>query len=327
MFTQDAKAAAALSFFFSELTYVEQEVLKQPYPEIKYPKIIHVDTTAPPYADSIAFKTLDFAGEPALLGSKAGDIPLIEIASSKGSVTVHTYAEGFDYTIIELGKAQELARNSRSAGINLLAEKPAALRQSFEQFLDKAYFLGDARTADVKTGLLNDPDVTVATTDTFLPDGAGAMTLDEILDDEYLTVEEKSRHLESLFNKMILQVFATQTKGIYRPSHILLPLTQYGKLLTFRIPNTTDTLISYLERVLKIKFEDLLHLSGIGANGTDRCMVYTYDPKFTKAHMPMPFNLQAPATADNVKFVSAALVRCAGTEIRIPKQHLYVDGI
>lgn len=323
--TFDAKAQAALSFLFSELTYVEQEVLRQPYPEIKYPIIVPIDTSAPEGADSIAFKTLDFSGEPQLLGSKADDIPLIDVASSKGSVTVHTYSQGYDYTIIEVMKAQELARQSRSNAINYLSEKANGVRQITEQFLDKAFFLGDGRTKDVKTGLLNDPDIPVSDTGSLL--GGSNQTIAQILDDAGTTTEEKAAALLKLFNNAILQVYVTQTNSIFRPTQILLPLNQHGRLMTFRIPNTSETLISYLERVLNIKFEPLLHLAGAGAGGVDRMVVYTRDPKFVKGHMPMPFNLQAPATANNVKFISAGLVRIAGTEIRIPKQHLYVDGV
>lgn len=319
----DAQAEAALSFLFSELTYVEQEVLLQPYPEIVYPKIVPVTTEADDYADSIAFKTLDFKGEPKLMGQKGGDIPLIEIAGGKGAVTVHTFALGYDYTIIELGKAMQLMKTSRSAAINLLAEKPNAVRQVTEQFLDKAFMMGDNRTADVKTGLLNDP--TVPTTDTGSLLGASSETIAQIIAGS--DREAAAGKLETLFNAAIQQVYVAQTKGIFRPTHILLPLSILGKLQAFRIPNTSDTLISYLERVLHIKFEGLIHLAGLGAGDTDRAMVYTKDSKFVKGHMPMPFNLQAPGTKDNITFVSGGLVRIAGTELRIPKQHLYIDGI
>lgn len=324
MHTFDAKAQAALSFLFSELTYVEQEVLRQPYPEIKYPRIIPVDTSAPDYADSIAFKTLDFSGEPQLLGSRAGDIPLVELASSKGSVTVHTYSLGFDYTMIEVGKAQELARNSRSAAINYLAEKAAGTRQLTEQFLDKAFIIGDSRTADVQTGLINDADVPTDTTGSFLPGGTDK-TITEILNGS--DAEVVANELLQLFNRAVEEVRVTQTNTIFRPTHILLPPVQLGQMRTYRIPNTSDTLITYLERVINATFEELLQLAGAGAGGTDRMMVYTRDQKYVKGHMPMAFNLQAPATKNNVVFESAGVVRIAGTELRIPNAHLYVDGV
>lgn len=324
MNTFDSKAQAALSFLFSELTYVEQEVLRQPYPEIKYPRILPVDTAAPDYADSIAFKTMDFQGEPQLLGARAGDVPLVEVASSKGSVTVHTYSQGYDYSIIEIGKAQELARNSRTNAINYLAEKANGARQVTEQFLDKAFIVGDDRTADVKTGLINDASVPTYTTSDFIP-GTTDKTIQEILDQS--DAEVVAKELLQLFNASVEKVRVDQTNTIYRPTHVLLPPIQLGLMRTYRIPNTADTLISYLERVIGITFEEIIQLKDAGVDSTDRMMVYTRDEKYVKAHMPMPFGLQAPATKDNVTFVSAGLVRIAGTELRIPKMHAYVDGV
>lgn len=328
MYTIDARAQAALSFLLSELTYVEQEVLRQPYPEIKYPSIIPISTEAGPYVESIAFKTLDFKGEPQLLGAKSGDIPLVELAAGKGSVTVHTYSLGYDWSLIEAGKAQELSRMSRSAAINYLAEKPQAVRQLTEQFLDKAFFIGDGRTADVKTGLLNDSTVPVTDTGSLL--GGASMTIAQII--AQADKEKVAQDLVNLFSNAILRVYITQTNTIFRPTHVLLPALQYGQMLTTRIPNTSDTLISYLEKVLSkqgnsVTFEPLIHLAGRGAGGADRMMVYTRDPKYVKGHMPMPFGLQPPGTKDNITFVSGGLVRIAGTELRIPKQHLYVDGV
>lgn len=324
MQTFDAKAQAALSFLFSELTYVEQEVLRQPYPEIKYPRILPVDTSADQWADSIAFKTMDFSGKPKLLGARSSDIPLVEIANAKGSVTVHTYALGMDWTIQELGKAMQLAQNSRTAAINLLAEKGNAVRQSVEQWLDEAYFEGDGLTADITTGLINDANVPTDTTGSFLPGGTDK-TITEILNGSDPNVV--AQELLELFNRAVERVRVTQTNTIFRPTHILLPPLQLGQMRTFRIPNTSDTLITYLERVINITFEELISLQGAGAGSTDRMMVYTRDPKYVKAHMPKPFGMEAPGTENNVVFVSAGLVRIAGTELRIPKQHLYVDGV
>ena len=326
MLTQDAKAQAALSFLFSELTYVEQEVLRQPYPQIKYPQILPVDTSAPEYIEAIAFKTLDFSGRPARLGDRSQDIPLVEVASSKGSVSVETYAQGYDYTLIEVGKAQELAQNSRSAAINYLAEKPNAARQTTEQFLNELFMIGDQQGSgfDLNSGLVNDEDVPKYTTGDFLPGGTDK-TIDEILDGT--DPDAVANELLQLFNQAVIEVWSTQTNTIFYPTHILLPPEQLGKMQTYRIPNTSETLISYLERVINVTFDWLIHLKGQGASGGDRMMVYTRDDKYVKAHMPMPFQLQAPATRDNVTFVSAGLVRVAGTELRLPKSHAYVDGV
>lgn len=324
--TQDASPQAQLGFLIGQLTFVEQEVLRQPYPEIKYPRILDVDTSAPDYSESIAFKVLDYRGEPAPLGDQAHDFPVAEIASKIGGVDVVQAGLGYTYTQIEVGKAMQMASEVGFGGaINYLAEKPIATRTLTEQWLDRVAMVGDARWPSLKTGgLLRYPGVPVSATGTLL--GGANKTLAQILagTDANIVAQE----VLTLFNNAILQVYSVQTNSIFRPTHILLPLTQYGQLVTYRIPNTAETLVSYLERVLNITFDTVLQLKGAGVGGVDRMMVYTKREQFTKFHLPMPFQLNAPIPSHGgLRFEAAGVVRTAGTELRVPSSHLYVDGI
>lgn len=325
MYTTDAQTQAALGFLIGQLTYVESEVLRQPYPEIKYPRILPVDTSAPDWIESVAFKTLDFRGEPAPLGDVSHDFPLAEIASAIGGVDVHTFSLGYSYTLQEVGKAMELERNTIGGAINYLVEKPASVRLLTEQFLDRCAFKGDARVPSLSGGgLVNYPGVAVTATGTLL--GGANQTIAQIIAGSDPNVV--AQNLLNLFNNAILQVYVTQTNSVFRPTHILLPLMQYGQMSTYRIPNTAETLVSYMERVLNITFEPILQLKGAGVGSVDRMMVYTRDERFVKFHLPMPFQLQAPIiTNGGLRYEAAGLVRTAGTELRIPKAHLYVDGV
>ena len=57
-------------------------------------------------------------------------------------------------------------------------------------------------------------------------------------------------------------------------------------------------------------------------------MVYTKNAQFAKFHLPMPFTLNAPIPSHGgLKFEAAGVVRTAGTELRVPMSHLYVDGV
>lgn len=321
----DAQAQAALGFLTGQLTYVEQEVLRQPYPEIRYPSILNVETSAPDWIESIAFKTLDMRGKPQILGDKSNDFPLAEIASSIGGVDVHTFALGYVYTLQEIGKAMEMERNSIGGSINYLAEKPMATRLLTEQWLDSTAFSGDATVPSLATGgLINYPGVPVVATGTLL--GGANQTIAQII--AGTDPNAVSQALLNLFNNAILRVYITQTRTTFRPTHILLPAAQYGMLIAYRIPNTSETLISYLERVLNIQFVPILQLAGAGVGGVDRMVVYTKNDQFAKFHMPMPFTLQAPVVSHGgLNFEAAGLVRIAGTELRVPASHLYVDGV
>ena len=325
MRTFDSSPQAQLGFLIGQLTYVEQEVLRQPYPDIKYPSILNVDTSAPDYAESIAFKVLDYKGEPAPIGDTSHDFPLAEIAAKVGGVDVIQGGLGYKYTQIEVGKAQEMANATGFGGaINYLAEKPIAVRTLTEQWLDRVAMVGDARWPSLANGgLLKYPGVPVVATGTLL--GGANKTIAAILAGGG---ETAANEILTLLNNAILRVYSTQTNSIFRPTHILLPLTEYGLLTTFRIPNTSETLVSYLERVLKITIEPILQAATAGAGGGNRMMIYTKNPQFAKFHLPMPYTLNAPIPAHGgLVFEAAGVVRTAGTELRVPASHLYVDGI
>jgi hypothetical protein len=321
----DAAAQAQLGFLVGNLTFIEQEVLRQPYPEIRYPTLLNVDTSAPDYIESIGFKVLDYKGEPAPIGDLSHDFPLAEIASKVGGVDVVQAGLGYTYTQIEVGKAMEMANAQGFGGaINYLAEKPIATRTLTEQWLDRVAMIGDPRWPSLTIGgLIRYPGVPVLATGTLL--GGANKTIAQILAQE---PDDAAQQLLNLLNNLILQVYSVQTNSIFRPTHILMPLVQYGLLTTFRIPNTSETLISYLERVLRITFEPVLQLKGAGVGGTDRMMAYTKNPQFAKFHLPMPFTLNAPIPSHGgLRFEAAGVVRTAGTELRVPMSHAYVDGI
>lgn len=324
MYTKDNKAQAMLSFLFSELTHVEQEVLRQPYPEIKYPRIIPMDESAPDFAEAVAFKTMDFTGDPELYSEHAGDIPLVEIASSKGSVSVYAYALGYQYDVTEVEKAMLAAKNSRSSAINILAEKANGTRQLTEHWLNGLFFAGKPSVPDMQTGLINDGAVPTDTTGSFLPGGTDK-TIQAILNgsDPNVVADE----LLQLFNNAVERVRVDQTNTIFTPTHILLPPAQLGKMRTYRIPNTDKTLITYLEANINVVFEEIIELKGAGAADADRMMIYTRDPKYVKGHMPKRYGLSNPVQMNGYRFRVDGMVRVAGTELRIPKQHLYVDGV
>lgn len=303
------------AFTISEMAYVEREVLRQPYPEIKYPSIIPVSTSAPDWCDSIDFKTVDFRGKPNALGMKSNDIPMVDMSSTIGSTKVHTYSLGYDYSILELGQAQFLGSNGRSAALNLLVEKAQGSRMVIEQWTDKLAFIGDDETVSIKTGLLNDPSVPTAT---------AASTIAAILAPGG---EDAANGLLNFFRQYINTVYIDQMNTVLRPYNILMPFEQYQLMEGTRIPNTDKNLINYIREQLRVEIEPVLWAKGAGAAGADRMMVYTKDEKYVKMHMPKTFGFEAPGTRNNVVYEVAGILRTAGTEIRIPKSHLYVDGI
>lgn len=327
MYTRDAQVRATNAFLYSQLTQVEARVLEQPYPEITYPRIIPVDTSAPEGVEGIAFQTLDWAGEPAPLGDKSNDMPLVSLAYGNGLVKVDTYSLGYEYSRVELEKAKAMAQIGNGVGaVDLLAAKANAARRATEMFLNRLAYLGDTKYGLINSGLLNYPTVPVVQTGALL--GGANQTLDQILagTDPNAVADALLR----LFNNAYQRVYVTQTNTNYMPTHILLDPISFGKLSAVRIPNTGETYLTYLQRVIGargITFEPILQLQGAGVGGTNRMMVYTRIDDFVKFHLPMPFQLEAPVQTSPFTWLAGGLVRTAGTEIRLPAANLYVDGL
>ena len=58
-------AQAALGFLIEQASFIEAEVYKVAYPDIQYPQLIPVDTSAPEWAKSVTFYSMDKAGRAA----------------------------------------------------------------------------------------------------------------------------------------------------------------------------------------------------------------------------------------------------------------------
>jgi hypothetical protein len=61
MYSLDAQQAA-LTFLVQQTSYIEPEVYKQRYPDVQYPQLIPVDTSANEWAKSVTYFSMDQAG-------------------------------------------------------------------------------------------------------------------------------------------------------------------------------------------------------------------------------------------------------------------------
>src|SRR5690606_40125940 len=74
MHTFDAQAATG--FVISQTTYVERTVNETVYPDIQYPALIPVDTSAHPFAQTVTYYSSDKYGKAGWINGNADDIPL-----------------------------------------------------------------------------------------------------------------------------------------------------------------------------------------------------------------------------------------------------------
>lgn len=76
-------AQAALGFVVSQTTYIERQVNEIVYPDIQYPQLIPVDTSAPEWIKTVTFYSADKVGKADWVNGNADDLPLASTERSK----------------------------------------------------------------------------------------------------------------------------------------------------------------------------------------------------------------------------------------------------
>ena len=166
-------AQAALGFVRSQTTHVEQQVNETVYPDIQYPGLIPVDTSAHPFAQTVTYYSSDKFGRADWINGNADDIPLAGTELAEFKTSVYTAAIGYGWGWEEVNVAMMLGRN-------LPADDAMAARRAYEEMVDRVMLRGDA-TKNF-SGLIDYPGITAAGAVNGDWDGTGT-TEDEILED------------------------------------------------------------------------------------------------------------------------------------------------
>jgi len=306
-------AQAALGFLVSQTSHIEATVWAKKYPDLTYAEDVPVDNSAHPWATSVTYYSTDKVGSAAWLHGRGQDFPMSDINRTKFETPVAMAGVGYDYSLEELNQARML-------NINLTADKAAAARRAYEEFVDGVAYVGDADKG--WKGLLNYTGITPAD----VADGAGAAdttwetkTADEILTDI----------------NAILSGIWTESKTIELADTLLIPLSSYAFISTKRLDATMSmSVLDYVTRAnlytmqtgkpLRIRARRELETAGVSS--TKRMVAYKRDPEVLKLHVPMPLQFLAPQQ-HLVTFIVPGMFRLGGVDIRRPGAVRYRDHI
>ena len=301
-----------LGYLLSQTTHIEPQAYRVRYPNIQYPRLVPVDTSANDWARAVTHFSMDQVGEAEIFAGRANDIPLADITTQKRDVVVEMAAIGYDYTIDELGTAMMVP------GTNLTADKATAARRAAEEYIDKTVLNGNANYG--WDGLLNSPLVPSAD----VPDGFGGSkswtkkTADEIIDDINLA-------LEGIW---------TGTRTVEMADTLALPARALRILATKRIPDTAMSIRAYLAEnnlytamtgnPLSIVLLRGLETAASGDSG--RMIAYRRAPDVLRLHLPMPHRF-LPAQQWLLRYLVPGIFRLGGLEIRLSQAIRYMDKI
>jgi hypothetical protein len=309
-----ADAQQALGFLVEQTSHIETEVYQNVYPEIQYPQLIPVDESANEWAKSVTFFSMDKVGQADWFHHMATDMRIADVQRSKFEQGIEMAGIGYRYTLEELGQAM-LAPN-----IRLSSDRADAARRAYEEFMDNIALRGN----DAKgwTGLINNASVTRVDVPN---DGTASSRL----------WTAKTADLIQRDVNLGLSGIYSATNTVEMADTVLLPVAQALLLSTTRIPNTTATLMQFLQTAnvytattnQPLTIRAVRGLETAGAGGTGRMVCYKRDPRVLKLHLPMRHRFLPVWQTGPITYDVPGIFRTGGTEIRRPGAVRYLDGI
>lgn len=300
-------AQAALGFVESQTSYIETTVNETVYPDIQYPALIPVDTSASPMAQTVTYYSSDKFGKAGWINGNADDIPMAGSEKAQHQTAVYTAGIGYGYGWEEVQQAQML-------GANLRNDDAMAARRAYEEFVDGVALTGD--TDKNFQGLINNSTVNAASA----TNGSwGTSTDDQILED---------------INNALLAV-GTSTLYTSIADTLLLSHAKMNLLATKRLGDTTLTLLEFIRRNntytamtgQPLTIRAVRGLETAGASSNERMVAYRRSPDVLKLHIPMAHRFLPVYQAGPLRWQVPGVFRLGGLDIRRPLEVKYRDGI
>lgn len=313
MWTEDAQQSAR-AFLISNKAHIEAQAVDIIYPDIQYPELIPIDTSANEWAKSIVFFSNDKLGRAAWYHHMAKDIPRADVVREMFTKTVEMAAIGYGYTLQELGEAQLIP------GTSLPNDRAQAAYRAYEEFMEEVAFNGDEDKG--WTGLVNDPNVTAGFVEF---DGTGNSTA---WSDK--TADQVLRDINDVLSGVWID-----SKTVEMANVLLLPLAAMTALATRRIPETTQTIMQFIKENnaytmnsgAPLIIRAIRGLETAGEGDTGRMIAYRKDPMVLKLHLPMAHRFLPVWQDGPLQFEVPGIFRTGGVEIRRPGAVRYADGI
>lgn len=313
-------AQQALGFVTSQTSHIEAQVVEIKYPDIQYPALIPVDTSANEWAKSVTYFSTDKVGQAGWFHHYAKDIHIADSLRAKFEMGIEMADIGYRWSLEEIGQAMMIP------GLNLSADRAGAARRAYEEFVDQIALVGD--TDKNYFGITNYPGVStsvasVHTGTVALPGTGTSWTIksaDEILADvnDALTGMYVDSLTVELADTLLLPVRAVALIATKRlndlASMTVLQFLQQNNVYTFQTG-----------RALTIRAVRGLETAGAGDTG--RMVAYRRDPQVLKLHIPMTHRFLPVWQTGPLVFDVPGIFRLGGLEIRRPGAVRYVDGI
>ncbi len=312
---QNLLAGDAYQFLEKELEKVDEKIL-EPLSGTDWPRDMPV-ITGGGLVDSIASVDVTYASsgreDDNLFYDAYNDIPVIQADLSKQVVRTFNFAEYMAFSVMEDEKMRKIGRDP----VDFLNK---GIRLHCDKVIDRNVYVGFRKVAS--TGLCNNPGVMRSSART----GAGGQTAwrgktaDEILND---------------INTALSAVWeANDCASDGLPNHILVPVEQFGMLVTRKVSDDSErSILTYiLENNIATQQGKELVISAckwcgaIGTGYSDRMVVYMNQPDRICFNLTQPLRRMETETSD-LRIKIPYIAQFSEVRFLYPSTVRYMDGI
>ena len=307
-----ATVQEALGFVQDQTLRINTTVYATQYPELNYAELVPVNMEGPEWATGVATYITDSVGQAAWFAGGAKDMRLAEVTQGSTEHRFHLAGIGYEFNLEEVNTAALVNRP-------LTNQKADAARRAAESFIHNNVLAGD--TLKGQAGLINSAAVTTGN----VALNAGATSR--------LWANKTAAEILADINTVLTGIY-TNTLTVEAADTLLLPIERLLTLGQTVMPNTTETLLSFVTRTnsytlatgrpLMIRGERRLLTAG--ASSTARMVAYRRDPAVLEFHMPMPHRFMPVWQNGPINFLIPGIFRIGGIEIKRPAAIRYADG-
>jgi len=313
----DSMVNDAYAFLEKQLEKCDPKVL-EPLTSTLWPRDMPVKTGGG-FIENVSIVDVQYAstgnGENSLIFNTANDIPVMQADFGKTISRVFNWAQYLSLSYIEKQKFQNIALNMEETlnkGIHL----------EFDRFCDQNVYTGFTKVNS--TGLLNNANVTRVVAAPHTAQGEDT-TWDDKDPDEILKD----------FNDALTAVWsANDMAEDALPNQILIPVYQFGQLVTRKVGVTGDkSILTYIkennivaQQGKSLEIFPCKYCYHAGTGNTDRMVVYINDVNKIRYHQTAPLR-RLTTEIGNLAFKTPYVAQVSEVEFCYPTTVYYVDGI
>ena len=307
----------AYTFLIKELEKVDETIL-EPLSGTDWPRDMPV-ITGGGIVENVSSIDVSYASsggeEDNLIFEAANDIPVIQADLAKNSVPTFNFAEYMVFNALEPMKMEAVGRNPEE-----FLDK--GIRLHFDHYVDLNVYKGFKKVKS--TGLLNNANITRVSAAPVTPGGTNTQwsgkTADQILAD---------------INALLSGIWtANECSSDAIPNHILVPVEQFGMLVTNKVSDDSErSILTYVleNNIAAAQGKELIispcrFCSGIGTGGKNRMVAYMNQEDRICINLTQPLK-RMETEYTNMRYKIPYFGQFSGVRFLYPSTVRYMDGI